>query len=264
MVWDWRCYRDVTEGDSKKDIRPLIRLLTALGAVSRHHWLDFFSLGRLGGGAVTIALMGLVEALAMGRWLSARGGQPLDFDRQCLAEGSANLGGGLFGCLPGSGSLSRSAINYDAGAATRLAGVVAAALWLFAPLADGMPPPGLAGVLLWTAWRIIDLWRLGDCLRSSRAAAAVLATLCAAVFLRIEVAVLVGVASSLLCRGLVSRMRAGWLPAWSGRRWAGASGGDRRTSLRGPKAEPARTERLRRCCCGRPSATVSPPTRQLR
>ena len=77
-----RCHRDVTEGDSKKDIRPLIRPLTALGAVSRHYWLDFLSLGRLGGGVVASALMGLVEALAMGRWLSARGGQPLDYDRQ--------------------------------------------------------------------------------------------------------------------------------------------------------------------------------------
>ena len=166
-------------------------------------------LGRLGSGALAIALVGLVEALAMARSLSARSGQSLDYDRQCLAEGLANLGGGLFGCLPGSGSLSRSALNYHAGAATRFSGVVAAAavagaLWLFAPLADFVPQPALAGVLLCTAWRIIDPRRLWECLRSSRdEAAVVLATACAAVLIRVEVAVLVGIASSLLCRGLV-------------------------------------------------------------
>jgi SulP family sulfate permease len=180
--------------------------------------------------------MGLVEALAMARWLSGQSGQSLDYDRQCLAEGLANLGGGLFGCLPGSGSLSRSALNYYAGAATRLSGVVAAAavaavLWLFAPLADFVPRPALAGVLLCTAWRIIDLRRLWDCLRSSRAdAAVVLATLSATVFIRVEVAVLVGIASSWLCRGLVSCMRVGWRPASSGRR-AGPAGKSRVRAL---------------------------------
>jgi SulP family sulfate permease len=72
-------------------------------------------------------------------------------------------------------------------------------------LADFVPQPALAGVLLCTAWRIIDPPRLWDCLRSSRAdAAVVLAILCDAVFIRVEIAVLVGIASSLVCRGLVS------------------------------------------------------------
>ena len=47
-------------------------------------------------------------------------GQKLDYNRQCLAEGLANLGGGFFQCLPGSGSLTRSAINFQSGAVSRL------------------------------------------------------------------------------------------------------------------------------------------------
>jgi SulP family sulfate permease len=169
-------------------------------------WLA--QLPRIGEGALAIALVGLVEALAMARSLSAHSGQPLDYNRQCLAEGLANLGGGLFQCLPGSGSLSRSAINYHSGAATRLSGVfsaaaVAAALWLFAPLAGSIPPPALAGVLLWTAWRIIDPRRLWDCLRSSRADAAILlSTAFVAVFVGIEFAILAGISASVLCRAL--------------------------------------------------------------
>jgi SulP family sulfate permease len=161
----------------------------------------------IGGGAVAIALLGLVEALAVARSLAAQSGQPLDYNRQCLAEGLANLGGGLFGCLPGSGSLGRSALNYHAGAATRLSGVfaaaaVAAALWLFAPLAHFVPPPALAGALLCLAWHIVGPRRLWDCLRSSRPAAAVALTTALAVLVRVELAVLVGIAASLLFRAI--------------------------------------------------------------
>src|SRR5262249_18254787 len=154
--------------------------------------------------------------LAMARSLAARSRQPLDYDRQALAEGLANLGGGLFGCLPGSGSLSRSAINYNAGAATLVSGIisamaVAAALALFAPAASFVPQPALAGILLWTAWCIVAPRQLWDCLRSSRSdAAIVLATAFAAAFVGIEFAVLAGVASSLLCRGLRACTPVAW------------------------------------------------------
>jgi SulP family sulfate permease len=167
----------------------------------------------VGGGALVIALLGLVEALAMARSLAARSGLPFDNNRQCLAEGLANLGGGLFGCMPGSGSLSRSAINYYAGAATRLSGVfsaaaVALALLLFAPAAHFIPQAALAGVLLWTAWRIIDPRRLWNCLRSSRSAAAViLITAFAAVLVGIQFAVLAGITSSLFFGAFRGRAR---------------------------------------------------------
>jgi SulP family sulfate permease len=178
----------------------------------------------LGEGALAIALLGLVEALAMARSLAALSGQPLDYDRQCLAVGLANLGGGLFGCMPGSGSLSRSALNYYAGAATRLSGIfsaaaVAAALWLFAPLACFVPQPALAGVLLYMAWCLVAPRRLWERLRSSRAdAAVILATAFTAAFVRVEFAVLVGIASSGLCRALEICTRANGLPAAGERR----------------------------------------------
>jgi SulP family sulfate permease len=162
----------------------------------------------IGGGALAVALVGLVEALVMARSLASWSGAPLDYDRQCLAEGLANLGGGLFGCLPGSGSPSRSAVNYYSGAATRLSGVfsafaVAASLWLFAPLAGFVPLPALAGVLLWSAWRIIDPPRMWACLRATRVdAILVLSTAFAVVCIRIDLAVLVGSSLSLVCRSL--------------------------------------------------------------
>jgi SulP family sulfate permease len=159
---------------------------------------------QLWGGALAIALLGLVEALAIAKSIAARTHEPLDYNRQCLAEGIANLGGGFFQCMPGSGSLTRSAINYFTGAATRLSGIVSAlavtvALLLFAPLARFVPQPALAGVLMWTAWRIVDRPRLLFCLRATRFDAGLaIATALSAVFLRIEFSILIGVFLSIL------------------------------------------------------------------
>jgi sulfate permease, SulP family len=85
-------------------------------------------LGRLSSSAVAIAFLGLLEALSIAKSIAHRSGQALDYNRQCLAEGLANLVGGFFRCLPGSGSLSRTAINYQAGAATRFSGIVTAVI----------------------------------------------------------------------------------------------------------------------------------------
>ena len=123
--------------------------------------------------AAAIAFLGLLEALAIAKSIAYQTRQPLDFNRQCLAEGVANLTGGFFQCLPGSGSLSRSAINFQAGAATRLSGVltaafVAIAVLGLAPLARYVPKPALAAMLLLTAARLIDLKRLAFTLRATR------------------------------------------------------------------------------------------------
>jgi cytochrome c-type biogenesis protein CcmE len=53
--------------------------------------------------------------------------QTIDDNRRIMAEGMANLTGGFLQSLPGSGSLSRSVLNFQSGARTRLSGIVWAA-----------------------------------------------------------------------------------------------------------------------------------------
>jgi SulP family sulfate permease len=130
-------------------------------------------IGQLSSSAVAIAFLGLLEALSIAKSIAHHTRQPLDCNRQCLAEGVANLLGGFFRCLPGSGSLSRSAINYQAGAATRFSGVVtsvavALAVLALAPLTRYIPKAALAGLLLVTAVRLVDFERLRYTLRASR------------------------------------------------------------------------------------------------
>jgi sulfate permease, SulP family len=165
---------------------------------------DFNWITRLSGSALAIALLGLLEAIAIAKSIASRTREPLDFNHQCLAEGLANLGGGLFHCMPGSGSLTRSAINFQAGAVGRLSGIVsaaavAAALMTFAGLARYVPKSALAGLLMVTAWRLVDWKRLRYCLRATRFDAGVcLITAGAAVFISIEYSILIGTFFSFL------------------------------------------------------------------
>src|SRR5207253_6881524 len=74
-----------------------------------------------------------------------------------------------------------------------------AAVLLFAPLAHYVPQPALAGVLIWTAWRIVDRQRLKFCLRATRFDAGLaIATALSAVFISIEFSILIGTFLSFL------------------------------------------------------------------
>ena len=159
---------------------------------------------QLSGSAVAISFLGLLEALAIAKSISHSTRQHLDYNRQCLAEGLANFAGGFFQCLPGSGSLTRSAINFQSGAKTRASGLFAAAavaivLLLFAPWARFIPKTALAAMLMVTAARLIDWKRLRYAMRASHYdAGLVVITGFSAIFISVEFSILIGVGLSML------------------------------------------------------------------
>nr|WP_016920811.1 SulP family inorganic anion transporter [Methylocystis parvus] len=154
--------------------------------------------------AVSIGILGLLEALAIAKAVAHSSRQQLDYNRQCLAEGIGNLVGGFFRCMPGAGSLSRTAINYSAGAVTRFSGVFTAAIVAFAvlmlgPLAAYIPKAVLAGLLIVAASRLIDVERIRYTATASRADAILLVTTAlAAVFIEVEFAILIGSTVSII------------------------------------------------------------------
>jgi SulP family sulfate permease len=166
--------------------------------------VDLSSLAQLSQGALAIAFIGLLEALSIAKAIAYQSQQKIDYNRQILAEGLANLTGGFFQSLPGSGSLSRSAINFQAGAATRFSGIissatVAVALLLFAPLVHYIPQAALAGLLLVTAVRLVDRKRLVATVKASRYdAGLVTVTALTGVLVDLDKAVLLGIALSIL------------------------------------------------------------------
>src|SRR5262249_45763266 len=99
----------------------------------------------------------------------------------------------------GSGSLTRSAVNQQAGAVSQWSGVfaavaVAGTVLLFAPMAQYIPRASLAGLLLLAAFRMVDRQQLAFHLRATRFdAGVVLATALAAVFVSVEFCIVIGV-----------------------------------------------------------------------
>lgn len=154
---------------------------------------------QLTSGSLAIAVLGLLEAVAMAKAIASRTRQKLDINQQCLSEGLANLVGSFFQCFPGSGSLTRSAINVQAGAVSQWSGVFAAiavalTMVLFADFARYIPRATLAGLLLVSAWRLIDRKQLLYHLRTTRLdMQTVLVTAFSAVAINIEFCILIGV-----------------------------------------------------------------------
>ena len=166
--------------------------------------IKFWWIKELSSSALAVACLGLLEALAIAKSIANQTRQSLDFNQQCLAEGLANLTGGFFQCLPGSGSLTRSAINFQSGAVTRASGVFAAAavaivVVSLAPLARYVPKAALAGLLFVTAAKLVDWRQLRLALRvSGYDAGLVFITAFSALFISVEFAILIGVALSII------------------------------------------------------------------
>lgn len=165
---------------------------------------DAVLIEQLAPSALAIGLLGLLEAIAMAKAIAAVTRQKLDLNQQCLSEGFANFGGAFFQCMPGSGSLTRSAINHQAGAQTQWSGVVSALavagiMLVFAPFAMYIPRSALAGILILTAGRMVSLHDLRYHVRTSRFDAVIVATTAISAFaVSIEFCVLIGTFLSFL------------------------------------------------------------------
>ncbi len=104
-------------------------------------------------GALGIALMSFTETVAAGRAFGRKDEPAPRADRELLATGIANVGGALFGAMPGGGGTTQTAVNVLAGARTQLAEMVTAAMALvttlfLAPLVGMMPQSALAALVI--------------------------------------------------------------------------------------------------------------------
>jgi SulP family sulfate permease len=162
------------------------------------------SLHQLSGSALAIAFLGLLEAIAMAKVIASNTRKKLDINQQCLSEGLANLAGSFFQCFPGSGSLTRSTINQQADAVSQWAGIISAAavaltMLILAPFAYYIPHAVLAGILMVSAYRLVDWHQLAYHLRATRFdAIIVVATALSAVLISVEVCIFAGVFLSFL------------------------------------------------------------------
>lgn len=158
----------------------------------------------LSSGALAVATIGLVEAMSIARVMAAQTGQRLDSNQEFVGQGLANTVSGFFGGFTASGSFNRSALNFEAGARTPVAGLVAgisvlAVVWAFAPLAVYVPSTAIAALLIVSAYSMInqkEIARIWNGTRGDRII--MLATMAATLLLPLQFAVLTGVLMSLV------------------------------------------------------------------
>ncbi|HBH35360.1 MAG TPA: sodium-independent anion transporter, partial [Gammaproteobacteria bacterium] len=75
--------------------------------------------------AFAVALLGLIEAVSISRAVATRSNQRVDANQEFIGQGMSNVAGSFFSCYAGSGSFTRSGINYEAGARTPLSAIFA-------------------------------------------------------------------------------------------------------------------------------------------
>lgn len=159
--------------------------------------------GQLAAGALAIAILGLVEAVSIAKAIADRTRQRLNINREFVGQGLANVAAAFFSGYAGSGSFTRSAVNFRSGGRTPMSGIVsgvavAVTLLLAAPLAAVLPLSALAGVLIVVAY---DMVRKADIVRTVRAtrsdAAVLVITFLSTLLLNIEFAIYVGVLLSI-------------------------------------------------------------------
>lgn len=156
--------------------------------------------------AIVIAFLASIESLLSAMVADKMIGGHHRPNAEVLAQGFANIGSALFGGLPATGAIARTATNVRAGGKTPVAGIVHAltillVMLLAAPLAGYLAMPALAGLLILTAWNMSEphKWR-GYLQARASDRVLLLLTLVLTVFADLTIAIGVGVSVGLALR----------------------------------------------------------------
>ena len=166
-------------------------------AISNAHWRPLLQPALLIGFMIFLISMSAAQALALKRQ------EKLHSNFELIGLGAANIGSALSGGFPVTGSMSRSAVNFSAGANTPLASVITAALLAIALVAPTgwlalLPLPTLAATIIVAVLGMLELDTLRMALRYDRGdALALVATAAGVLAMGVEAGVVIGVVLSM-------------------------------------------------------------------
>ncbi len=169
-----------------------------------HPEFSFETIKLLAPQAFAVALLGLIEAVSISRAVATKCNQRIDSNQEFIGQGLSNMTGSFFSSYAGSGSFTRSGINYEAGAKTPMSAIFAALflmviVLLIAPLTAYLPIAAMGGVILLVAYNLIDFKQIKHTLSFSKSESSVLiTTFLATLFLELEFAIYLGVILSLV------------------------------------------------------------------
>ena len=143
--------------------------------------LGLAAIRRLAGPALAVAILAAIESLLSARVADAMTGSTRTSDtREMVGQGLANMAAGLFGGMPATGAIARTAVNVRAGAKTRVAAithalVIVTVILVAAPIVTRIPLAVLGGVLVMTAVKMVDHARVTTVVRAHVSEAVVFA-----------------------------------------------------------------------------------------
>lgn len=165
--------------------------------------LDPARVSELFGAALAVAVLAALESLLSAKVADGMADGPRhDPDRELVGQGLANVLSPMFGGMPATGAIARTAVNVRAGARTRVSAIVHSLLLILVVFFGGdlvarVPLAALAGVLMVTAVRMVEIHNVRAVLRATRSDALVLlATATATIAFDLIVAVEIGIAAA--------------------------------------------------------------------
>lgn len=153
--------------------------------------------------ALAISILGMLEAVSLGKTLAAKSGQRIDPNQELVSLGVANLSNSVFGAMPGSASFARSGANFQSGGRTQVSSLLSSVIVLFAlffvtGVINDIPVPSLAAHLIRIGVKLLNRDQIRIAWRATRSDAIVLVvTIAAAFFLKLDAAIYVGIGTSL-------------------------------------------------------------------
>ena len=154
-------------------------------------------------GAMTLAFLGLIEAVAISRSVALNSYQKLNNNQEFIGQGLSNIVSSFFSSYISSGSFTRSGVNYQAGAKTPMAAIISSiglmiVVLLFARYAEYLPTPAMGGIILLVGYNLIDFEHIKKVVKSSGREIIILTiTLFGTLFFELEVALFSGIILSL-------------------------------------------------------------------
>jgi sulfate permease, SulP family len=161
-------------------------------------------LSPLFGVAIAIAFLAALESSVMAKSLASRTGDRVDLNQEMLSVGTANLACSFLSGMPASGSLTRSALNHASGAVTQISSFVSGVACLVAGLTLGpwlahVPRASLSMLVICVAVTLVNKRHFRICLRATSFDAATLwITIGATLVMPLQIAIFVGVATSVI------------------------------------------------------------------
>jgi SulP family sulfate permease len=152
---------------------------------------------------MTLAFLGLIEAVAISRSVALKSHQRLNNNQEFIGQGLSNMISSFFSCYISSGSFTRSGVNYQTGAKTPMAAIFSSVGLMLvvvfaAEYAEYLPAPAMGGIILLVGYNLIDFEHIRQVFKSSgREVITLGVTLFGTLFFELDVALFSGIILSL-------------------------------------------------------------------